>query len=101
MNLHLAELGHARAVAENQQSLGGNLQEDLDFIVCGAGSAGRVVAARLAEQLDAKVLLLEASHGVGFSPTSQVATARRCRPIRGLDRPIDRIQPERRTASVG
>lgn len=60
MNLHLEELGHAHALAENQQRFGSNLQADFDFIVCGAGSAGYVVAARLAEQLDAKVLLLEA-----------------------------------------
>ncbi len=60
MNPQLEELGHARAVAENQQRLGCNLQADFDFIVCGAGSAGCVVAARLAEQLDAKVTLLEA-----------------------------------------
>ncbi len=37
-----------------------NLKSAYDFIVCGAGSAGCVVAARLAEQLDAEVLLIEA-----------------------------------------
>ena len=37
-----------------------NLRSTYDFIVCGAGSSGCVVAARLAEQLDAQVLLLEA-----------------------------------------
>ena len=35
-------------------------QTDFDFIVCGAGSSGSVVAARLAEDGNARVLLLEA-----------------------------------------
>lgn len=34
-----------------------------DFIVCGAGTAGCVVAARLADQPDARVLLIEAGTG--------------------------------------
>lgn len=36
------------------------LEQNFDFIVCGAGSAGSVVAARLAEQENASVLLIEA-----------------------------------------
>lgn len=37
-----------------------DLPTDFDFIVCGAGSSGAVVAARLAEDGSARVLLLEA-----------------------------------------
>jgi choline dehydrogenase len=36
------------------------LATQYDFIVCGSGSSGSVVAGRLAENLDASVLLLEA-----------------------------------------
>ncbi|WP_252273348.1 GMC family oxidoreductase [Pseudomonas subflava] len=38
-------------------------QQSYDFIVCGAGTTGCVVAARLAEQPDARVLLIEAGAG--------------------------------------
>tara|TARA_R110002020_G_scaffold6321_10_gene26608 strand:+ start:446 stop:2041 length:1596 start_codon:yes stop_codon:yes gene_type:complete len=38
----------------------GHGSEDFDFIICGAGSSGSVVAARLAESGQARVLLLEA-----------------------------------------
>lgn len=41
-------------------AVGGPDQHDFDFIVCGAGSSGSVVAARLAEDGQARVLLLEA-----------------------------------------
>jgi choline dehydrogenase len=50
-------LDKARA---NQQRLSATLRTDYDFIVCGAGSSGSVVAARLAEDENASVLLLEA-----------------------------------------
>jgi choline dehydrogenase len=49
----------ARVVA-NQQRLSHDLQPKYDFIVCGAGSSGSVVARRLAENPSVRVLLLEA-----------------------------------------
>ena len=38
----------------------GALQPHYDFVVCGAGSSGSVVARRLAENPDVSVLLVEA-----------------------------------------
>ena len=57
---HNAQEDFAERVRVNQQNLSSELRTRFDYIVCGAGTSGCVVAARLAADLKTQVLLLEA-----------------------------------------
>ncbi|MBA9068328.1 choline dehydrogenase [Methylobacterium sp. RAS18] len=61
MNMsHLEDLDASRRAHENQECLVAELRSQYDFIVCGAGASGSVVARRLAENVEVSVLLIEA-----------------------------------------
>src|SRR5262249_33745657 len=65
-----AQEDFAERVRVNQRKLSSELRTTFDYIVCGAGTSGCVVAARLAADLKTQVLLLEA----GASDETELVT---------------------------
>lgn len=51
------KMDQARRIAENQQRLASNLKGEYDFIICGAGASGSVIARRMAENVGATAAL--------------------------------------------
>jgi choline dehydrogenase len=71
---HSDAVNFAERVRLNQQKLAFHLKSHYDFIVCGSGTSGSVVASRLAADLNAQVLLLEAG---GSDETDLIANPNR------------------------
>ena len=55
-----SDAAFSRRVTDNQQRLKASLRDTYDYIICGSGTSGSVVARRLAENPDINVLLIDA-----------------------------------------
>jgi choline dehydrogenase-like flavoprotein len=69
-------------VIRNQRTLVSNLRDTFDFVICGAGTSGSVIAARLAADSNLRILVLEAG---GSDDTELVMNPNRWRMTLGTD----------------
>ena len=82
---HLDNAGDfSQQVRLNQNKLASELKRHYDFVVCGAGTSGSVVAARLASDPQTQVLLLEVKRERGAANAPNVKKGVRGRCARNL-----------------